>query len=116
MRETWVFDTTKDVDYEFKSFNVGFTCNDVHYDSMANLDGDYADWWYLDSADSSKNVQVFVGLENPRLKEDYKTIVLDESATGEFLSWISEFATKQETELVAGLYDENDNLKEKEQK
>ena len=93
--ETWYFnDTIRKPDTD--TFGVNFTSNGVAYTEMFKYSIPFIQMYMLKYGNSEGDVNVYnYNVSNaPWVDEAYRTIVLDEPATGEFLAFLEANATK----------------------
>ena len=92
--ETWYFKNK--IGYPRSSFNVNFTSNGVAYIKMTRVrGGTIIDLFAYGPADTSAaQIAVYDYIKSTWRNEAYRTIVLDEPATGDVLAFLEANATK----------------------
>ena len=92
--ETWYFNNK--IGYPMSSFDVNFTSDGVAYIKMMRLrSGTIIDRFVYRPADiSAAQIAVYDYLKSTWRNEAYRTIVLDEPATGDVLAFLEANATK----------------------
>ena len=92
--ETWYFKNK--IGYPRSSFNVNFTSNGVAYIKMTRVrGGTIIDRFAYGPADTSAaQIAVYDYIKSTWRNEAYRTIVLDEPATGDVLAFLEANATK----------------------
>ena len=90
--ETWYFNDT--IGYPMSSFNVNFTSNGVTYEKMLRIATKFFDQLvYRQRGEGAQNA-AYNYKTSTWYNEAYRTIVLDEPATGEVLEFLEANATK----------------------
>ena len=97
--ETWYFnDTIGDISNVTRQLDVNFTSNGVSYTRMARItikEGKmYIPIMQYDNSDTAAAAKAYRYDRNTWYNEAYRTIVLDEPATGEVLEFLEANATK----------------------
>ena len=90
--ETWYFNDT--IGYPMSNFDGNFTSNGVTYEKMLRIETKFSDQLvYRQRLEGTQNA-AYNYLTSTWYAEAYRTIVLDEPATGEALAFLEANATK----------------------
>ena len=90
--ETWYFNDT--IRYSHVFFHVNFTSNGTAYGLMADQDNGYYGYLAYIQSDGATQNAAYIYQFGSWLDEGFRTIVLDEPATGDVLAFLEANATK----------------------
>ena len=90
--KTWYFNDT--IEYPEKSLHVTFTSDGVTYDSMVRHHSRFYDYLGYTKSSVGTSESVYNYKKSTWYKKAYRTIVLDEPATGDVLAFLEANATK----------------------